>query len=296
MRPYQRLLLVANPVMRHGLAIKRAAELALASGASLHVAVFEKVPDMLPFLDKHIQDSANACHLDALTGWLRDEAQLLRSRGVSVTTEVAWSDSLVQTILEHIEHSQADMLIKDIQHESVLKRTFITPLDWHLLRQCPVPVHLIGPAGHARPERIIAAVDAASPDALRNGLNARIIEQAQRLAMQTDAQVHLAHVLDLSAVFFGDATGSTVAWSDLWTHVQAEVEKTFYQLADQYRIGIGHCHLQVGSPLQVLPELAETLRADVVVMGRVHRSGLNKLVGSTTEHLLYRSPCGILAV
>ena len=39
MHPYQRLLLVANPLMRHGLAIKRAAQLALASRASLHLAV-----------------------------------------------------------------------------------------------------------------------------------------------------------------------------------------------------------------------------------------------------------------
>ncbi|GLK88499.1 universal stress protein [Pseudomonas turukhanskensis] len=296
MHPYQRLLLVANPVMRHGLAIKRAAQLALASGASLHLAVFEKVPDMLPFLEKEIQDSANSCHLDALNDWLRDEAQLLRSQGITVTTEVTWNDALVQTILDQVEHSQADMLIKDTQHENVLKRTFITPLDWHLLRQCPVPVHLIGPAGHARPEVIIAAVDAASPDALRNGLNARIIGQAQRLAEQTDAQLHLIHALDLSSVYFADATGSTLNWADLWAHVQVEVEKTFYMMAEQHRISRDLCHLQVGSPLQVLAEMAERLRADVVVMGRVHRSGMNKLVGSTTEHLLYRSPCGILAV
>ncbi len=296
MHPYQRLLLVANPALRHGLAVQRAAALAQASAAVLHMAVFEKLPSQLPFLDKDVQDSANVCHLDALNGWLRDEAQLLRSRGIQVTTEVAWSDALVQTILEHVEQSQPDMLIKDTQHESVLKRTFITPLDWHLLRECPVPVHLIGPAGHAQPQQVIAAVDAASPDSLRNGLNGRIIEQAQRLAAQTNAQLHLVHALDLSSVYFGDATGSTVAWTDLWAHVQVEVEKTFGVLAEQYRISRDHCHLLVGSPLQVLPELAERLRADVVVMGRVHRSGLNKLVGSTTEHLLYRSPCGILAV
>lgn len=106
MHPYQRLLLVANPGLRHGLAVQRAAALAQASAAVLHMAVFEKLPSQLPFLDKDVQDSANVCHLDALNGWLRDEAQLLRSRGIQVTTEVAWSDALVQTILEHVEQSQ----------------------------------------------------------------------------------------------------------------------------------------------------------------------------------------------
>lgn len=41
---------------------------------------------------------------------------------------------------------------------------------------------------------------------------------------------------------------------------------------------------------------ANSLGADVVVMGRVHRLGLNTLLGSTTERLMYRSACGILAV
>ncbi|PTQ70536.1 universal stress protein [Pseudomonas sp. GV071] len=296
MRAYKRLLLVANPAMHHGLAIQRSAEIAKASGAALHLAVFEQIPSLLPFLAKETQDSANLCHLDAVEGWLHNEAQLLRARGLEVSTEVAWSEAVVQTILDHVEQSDADLLIKDIHHEPVLKRTFITPLDWHLLRQCPVPVHLIGPAGNAVPQVIIAAVDAASPDALRNGLNGRIIEAAQRLAEYSEAQLHLVHALDLTSVYFGDATGSTLAWADLWAHVQLEVEKTFHDLADRYRIPSGHCHLSVGAPVQVLAELSEQLDADVLVMGRVHRCGLNKLVGSTTEHLLYRSSRSILAV
>lgn len=296
MDAYQRLLLVANPVMRHGLAIKRAAALAAASGAALHVAVFEKLPMPLPFLDKLSQDSANLCHLDAVNGWLRDEAELMRSRGLQVSTEVAWSDALVQTILDHVDKNQPDLLIKDIQHESVLKRTFVTPLDWHLLRECPVPVHLIGPRGQAVPEQIIAAVDVGSPEAVRSDLNGQIIEQAKRLAEQCKAQLHLVHGLDLTSLYFGDALGSSLAWADLLGQVQNEVEAAFRQLAERYQIDEAHRHLEIGPPVQVLAEVAERLNADVVVMGRVHRDGLDKLVGSTTEHFLYRSPCGVLAV
>jgi universal stress protein E len=31
-------------------------------------------------------------------------------------------------------------------------------------------------------------------------------------------------------------------------------------------------------------------------MGTVQRKGLDKLIGSTTEHILYQVPCSILAV
>jgi universal stress protein E len=35
---------------------------------------------------------------------------------------------------------------------------------------------------------------------------------------------------------------------------------------------------------------------DVIVMGKVQSRGLGKLLGSTTEHILYQAPCSILAV
>ena len=35
---------------------------------------------------------------------------------------------------------------------------------------------------------------------------------------------------------------------------------------------------------------------DVVVMGRVHRTGVERLIGSTTEHVLDQIPGSVLAV
>ncbi len=296
MHEYQRLLLVADPAMRHGLAIKRATELAKVSGASLHVVVIAKLPGLQPFLDKGSQESAHLHHIETVNAWLREESDLLRCRGIPVSTEVVWSEDPLQSILQRVEENRPDMLIKDTQHEGLLKRTFITPLDWHLLRECALPVHLIGPSGHALPKVVIAAVDVASADASSERLNSKIIEQAQRLAQQCRAALHLVHALDLTRVYFGDATGSSVVWADLLGEVKAQLEKAFRRLAERHHIDADHCHLLMESPLQALPEFSEHLKADVMVMGRVHRSGLNRLVGSTTEHLLYRSPCGILAV
>ncbi len=68
----------------------------------------------------------------------------MRGRGIEVTTEVAWADNMRQDILDHVTQMQPDLLIKQVQHEPVLKRAFFTPLDWRLLRHCPVPVYLVG--------------------------------------------------------------------------------------------------------------------------------------------------------
>jgi universal stress protein E len=46
----------------------------------------------------------------------------------------------------------------------------------------------------------------------------------------------------------------------------------------------------------VLHALADEQEMDVIVMGRVQSHGLDKLLGSTTEHTLYQVACSILAV
>jgi universal stress protein E len=35
------------------------------------------------------------------------------------------------------------LLIKDVNPERLLKRIFITPLDYYLLQECSVPLHLL---------------------------------------------------------------------------------------------------------------------------------------------------------
>ena len=40
----------------------------------------------------------------------------------------------------------------------------------------------------------------------------------------------------------------------------------------------------------------EDHRTDVIVMGAVQHTGLNKLLGTTAEQLLHRAPCSVLAI
>jgi universal stress protein E len=51
-----------------------------------------------------------------------------------------------------------------------------------------------------------------------------------------------------------------------------------------------------GNPVTVLSEFANEHNVDVIVMGRVQSHGVGKLLGSTTEHVLYQVPCCVLAV
>ena len=134
---YQRLFLVAGPTMRHSPAMERAIALADATGAALHIAVFIEDFDLMRLMSNSEQ-LRESCRQENLQ-WLKDEAELMRRKGINVTTEVALTRDPLQEILGRVAEMQPDLIIKDVHHESALKRVFVTPLDWQLLRECPPP-------------------------------------------------------------------------------------------------------------------------------------------------------------
>jgi universal stress protein E len=295
MSQYQRLLLIINPALRHSPAIHHAAELAKASGASLHIAALLPSLDVLSLLEQGDRDKARQSYLQDHREWLKEQAQSMRGRGINVTTEVAWADDLKQDILDHVTEMQPDLLIKEVQHEPVLKRAFITPLDWRLLRHCPVPIYLVGASGHALPRKVVAAVDASDTKLQDSELNDRIIQQATSLALQCDAELHLLYACDISAAYLADL-GDGLTLSDLTRELRRDLEKSFLKLAGRYGVTSDRRHFIMGQPVSALSEFANEHQVDVIVMGRVQSHGLHKLVGSTTEHILYQVPCSVLAV
>ncbi|MGZ9738471.1 universal stress protein [Pseudomonas sp. GNP012] len=294
MSQYQSLLLIINPALRHSPAMSHAAALAKASGASLHIAALIPSFKWLSLLEEGDRESGRERYLQDHRGWLEAQAENLRGRGIEVTTEVAWAEDMKQDIIEHVTDMQPDVLIKEVQHESVLKRAFFTPLDWHLLRHCPVPVFLVGGSSFVLPRKVVAAVEVSDIESTDNELNDRIIKQACSLAMQCSAELHLLYACDISAAFLAEMGGLTLA--DLTKELRRDLEKSFIELADRFGVPSDRRHLIEGNPVTVLSEFANEHNVDVIVMGRVQSDGVGKLLGSTTEHVLYQVPCCVLAV
>jgi universal stress protein E len=294
MSQYQRLLLIINPALRHSSAMNHAAALAKTSGASLHIAALTPSSRWLSLLEEGDRESGRERYLQDHRGWLEAQAENLRGRGIEVTTEVAWAEDMKQDIIEHVTDMQPDVLIKEIQHESALKRAFFTPLDWHLLRHCPVPVFLVGGSSFVLPRKVVAAVEVSDVESTDNELNDRIIKQACSLAMQCNAELHLLYACDISAAFLADMGGLSLA--DLTHALRRDLETSFIELADRFGVPSDRRHFIEGNPVKALSEFADEHNVDVIVMGRVQSHGVDKLLGSTTEHILYQVPCCVLAV
>jgi len=295
MRQYQRLLLIVEPDLHPSAAMRRACALARASGAALHLCAFVQPPPRTHLWGEKIDQAMVEQYLHRYRRWMMEEASMLKEEGLDVTTHVVWTTHPLLDILRYIEQFQPDLLIKDVTLEPLLKRVFATPLDCHLLRDSPVPVHLVSQAVHGLPRRVVAAVDPSNPEA--NALNERIVHAAGALASQCEASLHLLYACDLSPAFDGETSLLAGAWDDDFANALREsLHMSFINLAERCGVPAERRHFVVGLPVPVIQEFLEEFEVDVVVMGTVQRTGLERLVGSTTERALYSVPGSLLVV
>lgn len=297
MGQYERLLLVADQTLHQSAAMLRAIALAKASGAALDVRAFVSPVPITHLWEEKIDDVDAQRYQRRYRRWVADELEQLSNQGLDGTVDVVFSSHPLLDILKTVHVLKPDLLIKDVRLEPALKRVFITPLDCHLLRECPIPVHLVNQIRYALPHRVVAAVAPFDPDTQISGLNDVIIRSANALALQCDVPLHLLCAYDLSAAFNGEAPVVNGGWNeDLANELRQTLHQAFVALADRHGVPPERRHFVMGHPVQVINEFVEQYLADVVVMGTVHRVGIERVIGSTTERALYSVPGSILAV
>ncbi|SDY40566.1 universal stress protein [Pseudomonas sp. NFIX28] len=297
MEQYQGLLLIADCSLQPSAALPRAVALAKASGAVLHVRVFAEPAPVVHLWEEKIDEAGYQRYARRHRRWVAEQTRQLDDQGVQATVEVLFTTHPLLDILKTVEELKPDLLIKDVTLEPQLKRVFVTPLDCHLLRECPIPVHLVNQARHGLPQRVLAAVDPFDPSTQASHLNDSIIQAASALARQCTAPLHLLYAYDLSPAFNGEAPLASGGWGmDVVEELRESLHLAFVTLAQRHGIAPERRHFVMGPPVPAISEFVEQYQADVVVMGTVHRTGLDRLIGSNTERALYSVPGSILAV
>ena len=295
----QRLLLIAPSTMARTPAFDRAAALALAMQFPLHIVAFDYSQALAvaglfaPEQFKRARDG----YLQTHRQWLVEQAGLMSKQGVEVTSEVVWVQHPYEEILNFINEMPVMLIIKDAQEESAFKRVFFTPLDWQLLRDCPVPVHLVTTALNARPRNVLAIIDVLRDEDQDRVFNDQIIEAAAKLAAVCDASLELLHVYDWTAIYVQDmGFGALPLATGVYEMLGTAQHETFASIAERHGVPPERRHFIEGVPVPSICEFVSDHLTDVVVMGTVQHRGLSKLIGTTAEQLLHRAPCSVLAI
>lgn len=301
MSTQSRLMLVVSPLMEHSPAFDRAAALAKAEGCALHIVAFDYLEGLATasLVNEQALEQMRLGYVERHRHWLEQQARPLRKLGIEVTTEVAWVERPLQEILIHLKEQPMDVLIKTVEHESWFSRLMLTPLDVHLLRECDVPLHFVNQATHARPRKILAAIDPTHCEGRYEGVNDRILNEANKLAILCGATLEVIYAYDLSsftAAEYGFDSGSLFFSSTLSRQLYEFQGAAFSALAKRNGIAPEQSRMIMGDPAKVLASYATSRDIDVIVMGRVRYCGLDKLIGSTVESLLYKMPCSVWVI
>lgn len=207
--------------------------------------------------------------------------QKFRSRAakarVDVTTEVRLGD-VTSGILRAAEIQKADLVVLGTHGRRGFERLVLGSVTERMIRQCPVPLIVLGPGKKARTtppniRRILLTTD------FSDG-TADAVAYALSIAQECQARVTLLHVLhDLAA----DVAGKYR--EPLLRGIESQLQKLIPESA------LDWCDVETrieeGLPFRVIAQLVQSGTFDLLVMNIHGKSMLDRaLIGSTAERTL----------
>jgi universal stress protein E len=232
---------------------------------------------------------------------LQSLARPLRDCGLEVTTQAARDDFPSSTLAEHVKHTRAKLVIKDVHQHAVTRRASLSHSDWELIRSCPVALLLSKPTLWPERPQICVSIDPEHGGPTRASLDDNVMEHGVMLAGQLDGDLHVldAHIPPSYVVTVpaGDDFRALEYSHELLIaqcHAKLRSLKT---LASSYGVQASHVHMAIGPVCDALRSLASELKASVVVMGAVSRTARRRdALGSTAEALLEQISCDVLVI
>jgi universal stress protein E len=297
------LFAIRNPLAPRQPGLAKAIQVARALGASLEL--FHALTDAL------IVDTApyGECPADELRDRferrvresLARQCTTAEKHGVTANSSVAWDRPAHEAIVRRAEALNASLIIAEC-HKGIRTRPWLIHLtDWELLRISPVPVLLLKNGRPYHRPRIVAAVDPTRAHRKPRALDDKLLSGATKLADGLRGTVHLMHANYPSIVGMNvDAAVGKAAtsWSTPGYEQLKDQERTaFEDFRSQVGVPRTRAHLVDGNPATQIPRLAGDLKAGIVVMGALSRSGLGRvLIGNTAERVLNALPCDALVI
>lgn len=228
-------------------------------------------------------------------------AEPLRKSGIVVKTTVVWDNPLHEGIVRQAVKSGADIVLKDTHHHSAIARAFLSNTDWNLIRTCPMPLWLVKPRPLAERPVLVAAIDPMNEHDKPAALDDEILVLSKMLGERLDGEVHAFHSYDPLIALASASANPYVAVSlpldDIEQRMHNFHKKRFDEITGFHGIAADKSHLVAGTTLDELRETAESLNADVVVMGAIGRNMLKRIfIGATAERTLEHLPCDLLIV
>jgi universal stress protein E len=299
LRKLERILVaVANPSSGVTNAIRRASALARGTGASIEL--FNAIPASVSAGNLHAAtERFTRLEAEQNTRRLEQTANRLRREELIVTTKVQTGYAVHEALLREVRTAGADLLVIETHKHNIFARLLLTQTDFELIRHCPVPLLIVKRRAAWHRPHVLAALDPFHAQDKPLGLDREIARAAHSVAAAVRGSVYAAHVYPPPRGVATDMSvgvaGSALEQED--RKYRAAVRRHFYGAVARCGIARNKARLVCGDPAADLPVVARSMRAALIVMGAVSRSGLKRIfIGSTAERALDSFTCDVLVV
>ncbi|KGK02677.1 universal stress protein UspE [Pseudoalteromonas sp. S1610] len=296
METIKRIIAVIDPTKDDQNALARSIDLAKKSGASItaFMTVYDFSYEMTTMLSGDEREAMRQAVLKDRELWLKD--LISPYQNINIDTQVIWHNRPYEAIINTVINDKYDLVIKGTHQHGTLKAVIFTPTDWHLVRKCPTPVLFVKDMQWPAQGNILAAVNAVSENEQHLSLNKRIIKDAQFLCELANAKLNLVNAYPATpvniAIEIPEFNPGLYNESVKKHHIESTNE-----LANEFNLTSDQCFIEEGLPEDVIPDVANRLNSELVVIGTVGRTGLSAaLVGNTAEHVIDSLDCDVLAL
>ena len=302
MRPIKKILVAVKDLSAKALPeVAKAAQLAKSLGASLeifhaidtpvYVDLYSSIRLDLTKIEKERLAEQQA-KLDRI-------AERTRKHGVQVSTHADWDYPSHEAILRRAKRCGAGLIVVHAHEGGRGLRWLMRSTDWELLKLSPVPVLLVRtPRPYLHPT-VLAAVDPTHSHAKPARLDAEILGLASQLSGSLKGNLNAIHAYVAPSLTQMTVFAPGVPAIDLGSDAAAEKRAVLAlrRAVGDFKIPPQRRYVLPRHPIDSIPELAKKLKASIVVMGALSRSGLKRVfIGNTAEQILDAVPCDVLIV
>jgi universal stress protein E len=279
---------------------RRAAELALKNYAKIELFSVIRPDSRVLGLRNVTLTQINHAIAEARRKELDKLAAPWRRQGIDVLCTVVISNSLTESITRRLKEEPCDLVAIEAHKHPLYTRWFLLHSDYDLIRHCPAPLLIVKGSRRASRRPVLAAIDPWHQNDKPASLDRRIVDAARSMAKVQSAPLHSVHaylpIMGFTAGAAFSPAAVAIAVPDEASQTAA-IRRRFKALNTLYRIPPRHAHLKLGIAMYVLPAVARSIKAQLVVMGAVARSAFDRLlIGSTAEQVLDALPCDVLIV
>ena len=311
MKRFKNILFVKEPATASEAILDRVVALAQNNQANLTVIdVVEPLPASFSAIPKGFtSETLRQAIIDERREQLEHLVALARKK-MNMDTRVFYGIPYLE-ITRKVLRDGHDLVVKPAYNSGGLKTRLFGGTDLHLLRKCPVPVWLMKMTATAKFQKILAAVDINHEEQqeTQDALSLKILELASALALAEFSELHIVHAWQ--AVGETTLRGARGGYSveDVEKYIEEERERHRRWVDGLYRKAIEQLgddaltylkpqvHIPKGWAKEVIPQLAQNIDIDLVVMGTVARTGIpGFFMGNTAEMIINNINCSILAV